>query len=144
MSGPPLVCRGLSSPRPLRQWIRLDAWSISGWWLWLSGARSAPCRGGRRWIPFEFLAGLDVHGHLGATVVHYLSLAFWTATAFSPTDISAVKRWAKLLMTVGACVSLGIFGLVVARAVNVLQPGAHTVWRQAVHPPRSGRPASQA
>jgi hypothetical protein len=52
--------------------------------------------------------------------VHYLSLAFWTATAFSPTDISAVKRWAKLLMTVEACVSLGIFGLVVARAVNVL------------------------
>ena len=28
--------------------------------LWLSGARSAPCLGGRRRIPFEFLAGLDV------------------------------------------------------------------------------------
>jgi hypothetical protein len=53
--------------------------------------------------------------------VDYLSLAFWTATAFSPTDISAVKRWAKLLMTVEAIVSLGIFGLVIARAVNILK-----------------------
>jgi hypothetical protein len=25
----------------------------------------------------------------------YLSLAFWTATAFSPTDISAIKRWGQ-------------------------------------------------
>jgi hypothetical protein len=32
----------------------------------------------------------------------YLSLAFWTATAFSPTDISATKQWAKLLMTIEA------------------------------------------
>src|ERR1019366_1059695 len=55
----------------------------------------------------------------------YLSLAFWTATAFSPTDVSAVRRWAKLLMIVEACVSLGIGGLVVARAANILkQPGA--------------------
>src|SRR5437763_5180315 len=40
----------------------------------------------------------------------YLSLGFWAATAFSPTDVSAVKRWAKLLMIVEACVSLGIAG----------------------------------
>jgi len=32
------------------------------------------------------------------TFVDYLSLGFWTATAFSPTDISAIKPWAKLLM----------------------------------------------
>jgi len=52
--------------------------------------------------------------------VDYLSLAFWTATAFSPTDVSAVKRWAKLLMIVEACVSLGIGALVIARAINIL------------------------
>jgi hypothetical protein len=51
----------------------------------------------------------------------YLTLAFWTATAFSPTDVSAVKRWAKLLMIVEACGSLGIIGLVVSRAINILQ-----------------------
>ena len=51
----------------------------------------------------------------------YLSLAFWTATAFSPTDISAIKRWAKLLMMIEAVVSLGIGALVIARAINILQ-----------------------
>jgi hypothetical protein len=51
----------------------------------------------------------------------YLSLSFWTATAFSPTDVSAIKRWAKLLMMIEAMVSLGIGVLVVARAVNILR-----------------------
>ena len=54
----------------------------------------------------------------------YLTLAFWTATAFSPTDISAIKRWAKLLMMIEAMVSLGIGVLVVARAVNILNSPA--------------------
>jgi hypothetical protein len=52
--------------------------------------------------------------------VDYLSLGFWTATAFSPTDISAIKPWAKLLMIIEAAVSLGIAGLVIARAINIL------------------------
>ncbi|MEV4561217.1 hypothetical protein AB0K51_30080 [Kitasatospora sp. NPDC049285] len=51
----------------------------------------------------------------------YLVLAFWTATAFSPTDISAIRRWAKLLMMTEAVASLGIGGLVIARAINILQ-----------------------
>jgi hypothetical protein len=53
--------------------------------------------------------------------VDYLSLAFWTATAFSPTDTSAIKPWAKLLMILEACVSLGMGALVIARAVNILK-----------------------
>ena len=60
--------------------------------------------------------------------VDYLSLAFWTATAFSPTDVSAVKRWAKLLMILEACVSLGVGALVISRAINILKyPDTHTV-----------------
>jgi hypothetical protein len=51
----------------------------------------------------------------------YLSLSFWTATAFSPTDVSAIKQWAKLLMMTEAAVSLVIGVLVIARAVNILQ-----------------------
>jgi len=51
----------------------------------------------------------------------YLSLAFWTATAFGPTDVSAIKRWAKLLMMIEVMVSLGIGALVIARAINILQ-----------------------
>ena len=52
--------------------------------------------------------------------VDYLSLGFWTATAFSPTDISAIKPWAKLLMVTEAAVSLVIATLVIARAINIL------------------------
>jgi hypothetical protein len=55
------------------------------------------------------------------TFADYLSLAFWTATAFSPTDVSAIKRWAKLLMITEAVVSLGIGALVIARAINILK-----------------------
>ena len=50
----------------------------------------------------------------------YLSLSFWTATAFSPTDTSAVKGWAKLLMMTEAGASLVLAALVVARAINIL------------------------
>ena len=51
----------------------------------------------------------------------YLALSFWTATAFSPTDVSAIKRWAKLLMMIEAMASLGIGALVIARAINILK-----------------------
>ena len=52
--------------------------------------------------------------------VDYLTLGFWTATAFSPTDISAIKPWAKLMMIIEAAVSVGIGALVIARAINIL------------------------
>ena len=51
----------------------------------------------------------------------YLSLSFWTSTAFSPTDVSAIKRWAKLMMITQAAVSLVIGILVISRAVNILK-----------------------
>lgn len=50
----------------------------------------------------------------------YLALGFWTATAFSPTDVSAIKPWAKLLMITESAVSLAIGTLVIARAINIL------------------------
>ena len=52
--------------------------------------------------------------------VDYLSLAFWTATAISPADISAIKPWAKLLMMLEAAGSIVLAALVIARAINVL------------------------
>jgi hypothetical protein len=52
--------------------------------------------------------------------VDYLSLGFWTAMAFSPTDISAIKPWAKLLMMLEATASLALAALVIARAINIL------------------------
>jgi len=51
----------------------------------------------------------------------YLYLGFTNATAFSPTDVMPLALWAKLTMTVQAFASLAILGLVIARAVNILQ-----------------------
>src|ERR1700750_2907968 len=44
----------------------------------------------------------------------YLYLGFTNATAFSPTDVMPLARWAKATMTLQAAGSLLIFGLVVA------------------------------
>lgn len=54
------------------------------------------------------------------TFVDYLTYSFSTATAFSPTDVSAVKPWAKLLVVLESLVSLALAMLVIARAVNIL------------------------
>jgi hypothetical protein len=55
------------------------------------------------------------------TFVDYLHLSFNTATAFSPTDVSAVRPWAKLLMMAESAISLVVAILVIARAVNILK-----------------------
>jgi hypothetical protein len=52
--------------------------------------------------------------------VDYLYLSFTNATAFSPTDVMPLARWAKLTMAVQSAVSLAVGALVVARAVNIL------------------------
>jgi hypothetical protein len=52
--------------------------------------------------------------------VDYLSLAFNTSTAFSPTDVPAISRWAKTLMMIQASISLATIALLAARAVNIL------------------------
>jgi hypothetical protein len=50
----------------------------------------------------------------------YLYLGFTNSTAFSPTDVMPLAHWAKLTMALQALTSLVILGLVVARAVNIL------------------------
>jgi uncharacterized membrane protein len=51
--------------------------------------------------------------------VDYLYLSFTNATAFSPTDVMPLSRWAKLTMLVQSLVSLVTMALVIARAVNI-------------------------
>ncbi|MFE3193671.1 hypothetical protein ACFXHA_32045 [Nocardia sp. NPDC059240] len=51
----------------------------------------------------------------------YLYLSFTNATAFSPTDVMPMSRWAKTLMMTQSAVSLLTVSLVIARAVNVLK-----------------------
>jgi hypothetical protein len=54
------------------------------------------------------------------TFADYLALSFNTALAFSPTDVSAVRVWAKLMMIFQSMVSLALAALVIARAINIL------------------------
>jgi hypothetical protein len=52
--------------------------------------------------------------------VDYLFLAFNTSTAFSPTDVPVLSRWAKMLMMLQASISLATLAILAARAVNIL------------------------
>ncbi len=50
----------------------------------------------------------------------YLYVSFTNVTAFSPTDVMPLSRWAKATMMLQAAVSLVVVVLVVARAINAL------------------------
>lgn len=52
--------------------------------------------------------------------VDYLFLAFNTSTAFSPTDVAPLSRWAKVLMMIQAIISLAVTVILVGRAINIL------------------------
>ncbi|HEY2550649.1 MAG TPA: hypothetical protein VGI64_08730 [Streptosporangiaceae bacterium] len=84
---------------------------------------------GRLWDPPEF-PNLAFPEQLNPNVappgwrpvfLDYLYLGFTNATAFSPTDVMPLARWAKAAMAVQATGSLVILGLVIARAVNILR-----------------------
>jgi hypothetical protein len=52
--------------------------------------------------------------------VDYLFLAFNTSTAFSPTDVPVLSRWAKMMMMVQAMISFTSVAVLAAKAVNIL------------------------
>jgi uncharacterized membrane protein len=52
--------------------------------------------------------------------IDYLFLAFNTSTAFSPTDVPVLSRWAKTLMMIQSAISLGTIAILAARAINIL------------------------
>lgn len=54
------------------------------------------------------------------TYLDYLFTSYTNASAFSPTDVMPLTRWAKMLMMVQSATSLTTVGLVIARAVNIL------------------------
>jgi uncharacterized membrane protein len=51
----------------------------------------------------------------------YFYLSFTNATAFSPTDVMPLTRWAKMAMVIQSAISLSTVALVIARAVNILK-----------------------
>jgi uncharacterized membrane protein len=60
------------------------------------------------------------HDEWSPNFVDYLFLAFNTSTAFSPTDVPVLTRWAKILMMLQSLISLTVIALLGARAVNIL------------------------
>jgi hypothetical protein len=52
--------------------------------------------------------------------IDYLFLAFNTSTAFSPTDVPVLSRWAKSMMMVQSSISLATLAILAARAINIL------------------------
>jgi hypothetical protein len=52
--------------------------------------------------------------------VDYVFLAFNTSTAFSPTDVPVLSRWAKVLMMIQASISLATLAILASRAINIL------------------------
>ena len=67
----------------------------------------------------------DLRAQLGQTdwtpgFVDYLFIAFNTSTAFSPTDVAVLSRWAKVLSMVQSAISLTTIAVLVSRGINVL------------------------
>jgi len=60
------------------------------------------------------------HRDKNPTFIDYLFLAYWTATAFSPTDALPLSSRAKLLMMLESMVSLVTVIVVLARAISII------------------------
>ena len=103
-------------------------------WYWRLDAGGPHARDGRKaHMEGAFLfpqMSVDAPGRKGISVaeaegwrpgfIDYLAISFYTATAFSPTDVLVLTRWAKLLMMVQAVIAFGTVILLTARAVNML------------------------
>ena len=97
-----------------------------GLWYWDldgGGAAARARRSGR--LPAFVFPEMANARYVGADwypkFIDYLHLSFTAATAFSPTDVSAIKSWAKLMMMSEEAISLVVAVLVVSRAVNILR-----------------------
>jgi hypothetical protein len=93
------------------------------YWLLDSGGPVARARHRPRYFDFAFTQQLSPELAPGwrPVFVDYLHLGFTNATAFSPTDVMPLTHRAKYTMLVQSTVSLALFGLVVARAVNAFK-----------------------
>jgi len=97
-----------------------------GLWYWDldRGGAAARARGSSRQPAFVFPEMTNaqyVAPGWYPKFIDYLHLSFTTATAFSPTDVSAIKPWAKNMMMTEEAISLLVAVLVVSRAVNILR-----------------------
>jgi hypothetical protein len=96
-----------------------------GLWYWDLDRGGAAARAHGQGIPAFIFPEMTNPDYVAADwypkFVDYLHLSFNTSMAFSPTDVSAVRPWAKLLMMAEEAISVIVAVLVVARAVNILK-----------------------
>ena len=105
-------------------WITLVIAFALWYWHLDRGGPAARARGSAEHRPaFAFPEeGIDspLYAQWYPQFVDYLALSFNTATAFSPTDVSAVRHWSKLWLMTESGLSLALIGLVLADAINAL------------------------
>jgi hypothetical protein len=92
------------------------------YWLLDSGGPYARYIDERPYLDFAFTQQLSPELAPPGWRPHYVDyfiLGLTTSTAFSPTDVMPLARWAKLAMALQSLISLTVVGLVIARAVNV-------------------------
>jgi hypothetical protein len=92
------------------------------YWLLDSGGPLARYRGERDFPDFAFSQQMSPElapPGWRPQFADYLVLGLTTNMAFSPTDVMPMSLWAKLTMALQSLISLMVFGLVIARAVNV-------------------------
>jgi hypothetical protein len=94
------------------------------YWQFDRGGPAARAHARRDLPDFQFVQMQNpdlAHPDWEPQFVDYLYLSFTNATAFSPTDVMPLSRWAKLTMLGQSLVSLVTLALVIARAVNILK-----------------------
>ena len=96
-----------------------------GLWYWDLDRGGAAARANGQGEPAFIFPEMTNPEYVGSDwypkFVDYLHLSFNTSMAFSPTDVSAVRPWAKLLMMAEEAISVIVAVLVVARAINILK-----------------------
>ncbi len=93
------------------------------YWEWDRGGPMARVMGHHQYADFLFVqmqSPETAPPDWEPVFLDYLYLSFTNSTAFSPTDVMPLSRWAKMLMMGQSTVSVSIVVLVVARAVNIL------------------------
>lgn len=93
------------------------------YWEFDRGGPAARMRARRPYPDFVFVQIQNPElapSHWAPNFIDYLYVSFTNASAFSPTDVLPLTRWAKLTMMLQSSISLMTVALVVARAVNIL------------------------
>ena len=94
------------------------------YWEWDRGGPMARARGHQQFADFLFVQMQSPElapPNWEPAFLDYLYLSFTNATAFSPTDVMPLSRWAKMMMLVQSAISIVAVALVISRAVNVFK-----------------------